>query len=212
MRGLIEHYMTCLKPNWPAHLSSLVFAYNAMPNSTTGLQQYWLMLGCKAQTPCNNWLGLNNYDSDEFVSKSSLLQEHHKLMQATNQCALKSIKKIAEQSALRTGGKELSIPEGNLVLLWGHPKGDNNIQDHFKDQEFIVVKQLHEPDVYQNKPVNGVGSEWVINCRQLKDLQKAHDISDNTSDKEVDNIPSFNPKVKLKETPHTHKYATWAKG
>ena len=60
---------------------------------------------------------LNNYDSDESVSKSFWLQEHYKLMQATNQCALKSKKKSAEQSALRTGGKELPIPEGNLVLL-----------------------------------------------------------------------------------------------
>ena len=25
-------------------------------------------------------------------------------------------------------------------------------------------------------------------------------------------IPSLNPKTRLQETPHTHKYATWAKG
>ena len=107
-------------------------------------------------------------------------------MQAINQGALKSIKKSAKQSALRTGGKELSIWEGNLVLLWDHLEGCNKIQDHFKDHEFVVVKQLHKPN--------------------------AHDNSDNTSDKEVSNIPSFNPKVKLKETHHTHKYATQAKG
>ena len=65
------------KANWPANLNLLVFAYNAVPNSTTGLQLYQLMFGCKAQTPCDNWLGLNNYDSDESVSKSSWLQEHH---------------------------------------------------------------------------------------------------------------------------------------
>ena len=86
------------------------------PNSTTGLQPYQLMFGHKTQTPCDNWLDLNNYDSNESVSKSSWLQEHQKLMQAINQGALKSIKKSAEQSALRTGGKELSIPEGNFVL------------------------------------------------------------------------------------------------
>ena len=91
---------------------------------------------------------MNNYNSDESVSKSSWLQEHQKLMQAANQHALKSIKKSAEQSALRTEGKELSIPEGNLVLLCDHPEGHNKIQDHFKDQEFVVVKQLHEPNVY----------------------------------------------------------------
>ena len=70
-----------------------------MPNSTTGLQPYQLMFQCKAQTLCDNWLGLNNYDSNESVSKSSWIHEHHKLMQAANQHALKSIQKSAEQSA-----------------------------------------------------------------------------------------------------------------
>ena len=55
-------------------------------------------------------------------------------MQAAIWCALKSIKKNVEQSALRTGAKELFILEGNLVLLLDHPKGCNKIQDHFKDQ------------------------------------------------------------------------------
>ena len=54
VRGLIEHDLHKTlpkpqKPNWPAHLNSLVFTYNAMPNSTTGLQLYQLMFGCKAQ-------------------------------------------------------------------------------------------------------------------------------------------------------------------
>ena len=134
-------------------------------------------------------------------------------MQATNQHALKSIKKSAEQGALRTGGKELSIPEGNLVLLWDHPESHNKIQDHFKDQEFVMVKQLHEPNVYWIKPVNGVSPEWVANCRQLQALQKAHDNNDNTNNEEVGNVPSFSPKVRLRdETPHTHRYATQAKG
>ena len=56
-------------------------------------------------------------------------------MQAANKHALKSIQKSAEQSAVRWGGKELSIPDGNLVC--------------FKDQEFVVVEQLWEPNVYQ---------------------------------------------------------------
>ena len=46
------------KANWPLHLSSLVFAYNAMPRSVTGYQPYELMFGCRAPTVCNVWLGL----------------------------------------------------------------------------------------------------------------------------------------------------------
>ena len=39
------------KPNWPAHLGALMFAYNVTPYSMTGYQLYQLMFGHKAQTP-----------------------------------------------------------------------------------------------------------------------------------------------------------------
>ena len=88
-----------------------------MSNSNTGLQLYQLMFGCKAKTPFVNWLGLNSYDSMESASKSSWVQECQTLMQAANHLTLKNIPKSPEQSALRTGGKELSIAESYLVLL-----------------------------------------------------------------------------------------------
>ena len=49
------------KPNWPIYLPSLVYAYNATPHSTTGLQPYELMFGHRAPMLCDNWLGLRHY-------------------------------------------------------------------------------------------------------------------------------------------------------
>ena len=46
------------KPNWPLHLSSLLFAYNAVLHNVTGYQPYKVMFGCKVPTVCNTWLGL----------------------------------------------------------------------------------------------------------------------------------------------------------
>ena len=54
LHDLLKKLPKSQKPNWPAHLNTLVFAYNAMPNSTMGLQPYKLMFGHKAQTPCDN--------------------------------------------------------------------------------------------------------------------------------------------------------------
>ena len=51
LQNLLKTLPKDQKPNMPAHLSALVFAYNAMPNSTTGFQPYQLMFGHKAQTP-----------------------------------------------------------------------------------------------------------------------------------------------------------------
>ena len=74
------------------------------------------------------------------------------------------------------------------------------------------MEQLCKHNVYQIKPVNWVSLGRIVNCRQLQDLQKAHNESDTTSDEEMGIITSFNPKVTLKEPPHIHKYATQAKG
>ena len=82
----------------------------------------------------------------------------------------------------------MSIPEGNLVLLQDYPEGCNKLQDCFRDQDFVVVEQFHKPNVYKIKPGNGVSLEQVVNCRQLHNLQKAHNHSGNTNDEEMGNI------------------------
>ena len=38
LQNLLKTLPKDQKPNWPAHLSALVFAYNAMPHSTNGYQ------------------------------------------------------------------------------------------------------------------------------------------------------------------------------
>ena len=72
------------KPNWPEHLSTLVFVYNATLHSTTGYQPYQLMFGCKAPMPCDNWLGLTQYNNSESISKNSWVQEQYEFVQAAN--------------------------------------------------------------------------------------------------------------------------------
>ena len=51
------------KANWPLHLSSLVFAYNAMPHSVTGYEPYELMFGHKAPTVCINLKVISKHNS-----------------------------------------------------------------------------------------------------------------------------------------------------
>ena len=40
LQNLLKTLHKDQKPNWPAHLGAFVFAYNAMPHSTTGYQPY----------------------------------------------------------------------------------------------------------------------------------------------------------------------------
>ena len=69
MIGLLTLLSKEQKDNWPLHLPSLVFTYNATPHSTTGYQPYELMFGCKAPTICNAWLRLAEYDDKFLQSK-----------------------------------------------------------------------------------------------------------------------------------------------
>ena len=67
--GLLKSLSKQQKSNWPLHLSSLVFAYNATLHDVTGYQPYELMFGHKAPTICDAWLRLANYNDNFLQSK-----------------------------------------------------------------------------------------------------------------------------------------------
>ena len=79
------------------------------------------------------------------------------MLMSTNRQALKHIKQSAKKRQIRTGGKSLQIPIGNLVLLRDHPKGHNKIQDNYKSELFVVVNHHKDPNVYIIQPLNKKG-------------------------------------------------------
>ena len=142
--------------NWPLHLSSLVFAYNAMPHSVTGYQPYEIMFGHKAPTIYNASLRLAQYNDQYLQSESAWVNEQHELILAANRWALKNIKQTANKTALHAGGSPLDIPKDNLVLVRDHPEGRCKIQDNYKSELFMVVWKHKDPNVYIIHPLCGV--------------------------------------------------------
>ena len=173
MIGLLTSLSKEQKDNWPLHLPSLVFAYNAMLHSTTGYQPYELMFGHKAPTICDAWLRLADYDDKYLQSKCEWVNQQHELILAVNRCALKRIKQSAEKSVSQAGGRELKIPIGNLVLLHDHPEGQNKIQDHYKSELFVIESKHWDPNVYKIKPLCVKDPMHTVNWQQLFDLQKS---------------------------------------
>ena len=116
--GLMRSLDKVQKPNWPNYLSALVFSYNATPHSTTGYQPYDLMFGCKAPTPCDNWLGLGNYKTAEFKTKTGWLIEQLNALLHVNKQALKGIQKTTQRNRDRNSGKDLlnSCRESRIVV------------------------------------------------------------------------------------------------
>ena len=163
------------KPNWPAYVPSLVYAYNSTPHSSTGFQPYKLMFGPKAPTPCDDWLGLSHYKSNSFKTKAVWLKQQLDVMMFANKQALKYIKKTNKRNQSQTSGKELVIPIGNHVLLRDHPEGRNKIQNKFKSDVYYVVDHHKEPNVYYIKRLDAdkYTRPKVVNRRQLFDLKRS---------------------------------------
>ena len=223
--GLMRSLDKVQKPYWPNYLSALVFSYNATPHSMTGYQPYELMFGCKAPTPCDNWLGLGNYKSAEFKTKTGWLNEQLNALLHVNKQALKGIQKSTKCNKDRNSGKDLLIPVWNHVLLHDHPEGWNKIQDRYKTDMYVVVgHHQEEPNVYyiqllnSNKP----GQPKVVNRRQLYDLKRS--VPPSTVSLDIDGfspIPSFlDRKHHLISSPHvgdhnsdslSHHYSTLSK-
>ena len=212
--GLLKSLPKEQKSNWLLHLPLLVFVYNAMPHDTTGYQPYELMFGCKAPIMCDSWLGLGNYNDNFLQSKCTWVNQQHELILAVNRWALKRMKMSAEKSVSRAGGKALNIPISNLVLLRDHPKGQNKIQDNYKNELFVMESQHQDPNVYTIKPLNGKGPMHKVDRWQLFNLQKTQG-----SDKPSNQAPNtILPTLLVKKptrgliTPQqTHPYGTRSK-
>ena len=130
---------------------------------------------------------------------------------SANRWALKHIKQSAKKSQIRTGGKSLHIPVGNLVLLRDHPEGRNKIQDNYKSDPFVVIGHHKDPNVYIIQSLDKKGPKKVVNRRQLFDLKRSQG-DPLTSDPSIKG-PKFDPKVrKLRDKPQIcHPYGTRSK-
>ena len=80
------------KLDWPSHLAALVFAYNTNPHSSTGYQPYEVMFGCHGPAPCDNWLGLHNYDDDKSVTRIDFIDKQLEQLLSTKKRTLKNIR------------------------------------------------------------------------------------------------------------------------
>ena len=137
--GLFKTLKAEEKADWPSHLPALVFAYNAMPHASIGYQPYQLMFGSHALDPCDNWLGLREYNNDKLITRIDWIDQQLEQLLQANKRTQKNIKASNAKNKRAMGGKDMLIPIGNLIFLRDHPEGRNKIQDNNKDQMYVVT-------------------------------------------------------------------------
>ena len=218
MFGLLKTLTKEQKGDWPSHLPVLTFAYNPTPHSTTGYQPYELMFGRKAPAPCDNWLGLRQYNDDKSISKVVWVDKQFEKIVQANKQVLKSIQARAKVNERSSGDKDFDIPIGNLVLLHDHPEGRNKIQDDYKLDLFEVTGKHSDPNAFFVKPLDGKGPVKQVNRRQMFDLgvterERREGESDQIEeDPEVPKAPVYHPRVKIATKPQGHQYHLRSKG
>ena len=114
---------------------------------------------------------------------------------------MKNIKAAAAKNKKSTGGKEINIPPGNLVLLRDHPEGRNKIQEEHKPDLYQVIKQGERPNNFWIKPLGSNGPSREVNRRQLFDISVTEEglagrkeIEEEGVQEEEPAAPQFNPK------------------
>ena len=147
--GLLQTLTKEEKEKWPAHLP--------------------------APAPCDHWLGLGSYDDKRSVSKTVWVDKQAELIVAANKRALKNIKAGAAKNKQLAGGKELNIPDHNLVLLRDHPARQNKIQDKYKPDLYKVLNLIKDrKNAYLIQPVEGKNPKpQMAHQRELFDLGMA---------------------------------------
>ena len=151
--------------------------------------------------PCDNWLGLRQYEAGGLKSKTAWLSQQLDDLVAANKQALKLIHKTIQCSKAHAGGKHLLTLVGNHVLLWDHSKGHNKIQDRYKPDVYVVVGHHQESNMYYNQPLNHdhKGHPKVVNCLQVYDLNQSclpsESLDSEPKGNNVPVIPSFLTRV-----------------
>ena len=152
------------------------------------------MFGRKAPTPCNNWLGLNNYKPDSFKSKTAWLNEQFNAMLYTNKQALKGI--INLPSVIRTipAARILPFLLGITCCCVIIPRDAIRFRISTSLMFMLWLVIIRNSNVYYVQLLNSSkpGQPKVVNRRQLYDLKRSSPPSTSSSgDADFAKVPSF---------------------
>ena len=159
------------KPNWPAHLSSLGFAYNAMPNSTQ-LQDCsnQLMFGCKVQTPCKIGWAWTTVIQMSLYPRPLCCKNIISWCRTRISIHWRALKRV--QNRVLSEQEVKNCPSWRVILSYCRiiPKVVIWSKTILKIKEFVVVKQLCKPNVYHNQLIVSAqsGLQAAVNYKTFK--------------------------------------------
>ena len=200
--GLLKTLRAEEKADLPSHHPLLVFAYNATPHASTGYQPYQLMFGCCTPAPCDNWLGLHEYNDNKSITRIDWIKQQLEQLVNANKRVQKNIKASNSKNQKVVGGKDLLIPVGNLVLLCNHPEGCKKIKNNNKDQIYIVTSHHEHKNAYFIKPLGSKIQPKQVNHHEMFNLgiteEQEIECQKQEGEDEDKDLPLYQPSVTRK--------------
>ena len=149
-----------------------------------------------APTPCDSWMGLDQYESNDHGNiKSAWFNQQKDLIAAANKKVLQRIKEATNKDAWNSKVKPLRLHVGDLVLMTDHGEGHRKIQNRYKS-EIYVITGLHKiPEVYFVKPFGSTKTPKAVNRRLL------HTYSGIGVPGKFKNVPHYNARALQKSKP-----------
>ena len=171
------------KKKWPEILPELCYIYNATPHASTGFAPYELLFGTPPRLPVDNFLNLN---TEAAQSPDDYVEAHAKRLQDTWALAKKQMEMKAQQRAKRANrkAKDYDLPVGCIVLLRRRSLGRNKIGDTWSSVPHKVISRIKGSNVYEVRPVDGMGQSKYINRVDLLECRSTSDDDNGSSDED----------------------------
>ena len=171
-----------------------MFVYSAMPHSIIAYQLYEIMFCGKASTICDACLRLANYNDNYLQYKCSWVK-----------CSV-------EKSVSHAAGKA-QYSHRKFGSIESPSEGQNKSQDNYKSELLVVDLKHQNPNMYSIKLLDGKGPMYMVNQKQLYNLQKSQgdpDSVDQTLDTKL--LMYQTVKIQPNRTLHpSHQYGTTSK-
>ena len=153
------------------------------------------------------------YDDDKSVTCINWVNQQLEQLVSMKKHAQKNIKATNAKNRKVTGGKDLVIPVGNLVLLRDHPERRNKIQNN-KDQVYIITGHHEYKNAYWVKPLGSKVQSKQVNRLKMFDLgiteeqeleRQKQEGEEEEEDKGTD-LPLYKSSVARKKDFNSHPY------
>ena len=170
----LQHMIGKLEPKkrrkWPAHIGSIIIAYNSTRSLVTGYSPYYLMFGCRPRLPIDllfpmHWMQMLTRTIDKYVA--SLYDRLQESLAIAQDCAAKEAQRQKRLYDRKVGAIELRPGDHVLVCLDAFRGQRRKLKNRWGDDLHMVVARVADGIPAHVVKNNHTGNKKVVHRARL---------------------------------------------